>query len=139
MKIFVPARIDFHRTPIEGEAQNNPAPAPNNAVSGAASILAAAERPTSRPATTSIYGSVSTADVLASIRNDLARNDEAARIVLTEEDVKFTNLREGDETNRVKRLGEFEVDIRIKGAEEPLRKVVRVLPEIKMSSLAEGL
>lgn len=138
MKIFVPARIDFHRTPIEGEAHNTSASALNNAVSGAASILAAAERP-SKHAPTSIYGSVSTADILSSIRNDLARNDEAARIVLTEEDVRIVNLAEGDETGRVKRLGDFEVDIRIKGAEEPLKRIVRVLPEIKMSSLAEGL
>lgn len=85
---------------------------------------------------TPIYGSVSTADVAAAIKEILAQNEEASKVLLGDEDVKFVTTRADgspvvglvEEGGRVKVLGEFEAEIRIKGAETVVRRVVRVLP-----------
>lgn len=130
-----------------------PAPAPTpaakpaapkarqNSVSSAAADLLAARSmpvkpssvPTSTASTTAIYGSVSTADVANSIKAVLAENDEAAKIVFAEDDVRFVNVsldgQAAIETDKLKNLGEFEVEVRIKGVDTPVRKTVRVLPQ----------
>ncbi|KAF2097573.1 hypothetical protein NA57DRAFT_58149 [Rhizodiscina lignyota] len=130
LQIFIPARIDFYRQPIEAE----PAPAEDRtpAVSAAASILsaAAASEKSKTSASASIFGSVSTSDVATSIRAVLAENDEAGRIVLSDDDVQFVRqtVTISEEKDRVKHLGEFEVEIHIKGAPEAVKRIVRVLP-----------
>lgn len=89
--------------------------------------------PTSTASTTAIYGSVSTADVANTIKAVLAENDEAAKIVFAEDDVRFVNVsldgQAAIETDKLKNLGEFEVEVRIKGVDTPVRKTVRVLPQ----------
>jgi hypothetical protein len=73
-----------------------------------------------------IYGSVSTADVVQTIKSALAHNDEAARVILNEADVVFMTGHEGDDTSRVKQLGAFQVQIRVPGAAKPLVRSIRV-------------
>ena len=67
------------------------------------------------------------------MRAILAENDEAARVIFGEEDVRFLNVKDGDsvvaETDKVKSLGEYQVEIRIRGAEETIKRTVRVLPQ----------
>ncbi|KAL1301708.1 hypothetical protein AAFC00_005917 [Neodothiora populina] len=101
-----------------------------------------------------IYGSVSTSDIANTIKSTLAQNDEASKITFSDDEVRFVHHSSttaaaagsnnnnpaagggagagADETevNKVKHLGEYEVEIRIKGAGDvpAVRKHVRVLP-----------
>lgn len=62
----------------------------------------------------------------------LAENEEASKVVIGEEDVKFVveggqqQQEKSAETDRVKHLGEFEVEVRIRGTGAAVRRVVRV-------------
>ncbi|KAK5125800.1 hypothetical protein LTR85_012076 [Meristemomyces frigidus] len=139
IEIFVPARLEFYRQPIMEEKEPEPAAPPEPSKrplrsfgSGAgAELLAARSQPSevSKPKPTgpqAIYGSVSTADVLSAIKARMAENDEAARVVLHAEDIKFVDLMTDaqPETDRVKFVGDFAVEITPKGAEKAAKKVV---------------
>jgi hypothetical protein len=121
---FVPSTIDFTRQPIDHDEADTRS---GSGASGAADILMAASmasKPKASP--DAIYGSVSTADIVATIRAALAHNDEAARVILSESDVRFVTKNEEDDTSRVKQLGTFKVEILVPGAEDPLVRSIRV-------------
>lgn len=141
VEIFVPARLDFYRQPIleEKEPEVVLTPEQKRALRGfgtgaGAELLQARTQPaeTSKPKPAgpqAIYGSVSTADVLSAVKAVMANNDEAARVVLHAEDIKFVDLMADaqPETDRVKFVGEFAVEITPKGAEKAAKRVtVRV-------------
>jgi ribosomal protein L9 len=120
---FVPPTIDFVREAIEQEKVDTK---PRYGASSAADILTAAAMAKPKTLENAIYGSVSTSDVVATIKSALAHNDEAARVVLSENDVRFVEGHaEGDQT-RVKQLGKFKVEIQVPGAEAPITRTVRV-------------
>ncbi|KAF4553747.1 Hypothetical protein D9617_6g094790 [Elsinoe fawcettii] len=73
-----------------------------------------------------LFGSVSIGDVVEVVRDVLGENEEASRIVVGEEDVKFVEV-QGD-AGRIKTLGQYRVEIGIKGAEGKVSRTVRVLP-----------
>lgn len=142
VEIFVPKRLDFYRQPIIEEKTPEPAPAPEQykkpkfTMGGAAGDLMAArqrtpapEKPRRKEEKQAIYGSVSVQDVLVAMRAAMATNDEAARVVLQEGDVNFVDLPESEEMGKVKHVGEFSVDVRVKGAEEGVRRTVRVVAQ----------
>jgi ribosomal protein L9 len=119
---FISPTIDFSRQRIEQEETK-----PRYGASGAADVLTAAAM-NSKPklSQNAIYGSVSTADIAATLKAALAHNDEAARVILNEADIRFvTNTEEGD-AQRVKELGVFKVEIQVPGAAAPLVRNVRV-------------
>lgn len=118
---FVPPTIDFYRQRIEQESQSRD----RMGASGAADILTAAAMG-KKASVDAIYGSVSTADLVSTIRGALAHNDEAARVILNEADVKFLSGHEEGDTSRVKQLGKFKVEIRLPGVEEPIVRNIRV-------------
>ncbi|KAF2687549.1 hypothetical protein K458DRAFT_441293 [Lentithecium fluviatile CBS 122367] len=121
---FVPPTIDFTRQSIEHEMTETRS---SYGASGAADILMAASMASKPKAPANgIYGSVSTADVAATIKAALAHNDEAARVLLSENDVKFVTGHEEDDATRVKQLGTFQVEILVPGAAAPLVRTVRV-------------
>ena len=75
-----------------------------------------------------IYGSVSTADVSEAVKAILAQHEEGARVVLGSEDNTISGESEegsGIEPGRIKALGTFTVDIRVKGG-EPVRRTIIV-------------
>lgn len=76
-----------------------------------------------------IYGSVTTTDVSNHIKEYVAYNDEASRVTLSEDDIRFTGLSELEESTRVKHLGEYEVEISIKGTEGRVRRKLLVLEQ----------
>ena len=108
LEALLPSRLQFHRTAIKPDSQDD-----------------------------AIYGSVSTQDVVQSIRSEISHNDEAARISVSEDDVKFLNVSEGEDGRRVKRLGQFEVEISQKGTDRTLRRSVIVLGQDKEDSSRE--
>lgn len=101
-------------------------------VSAAASDLLAARMAPKRELI-AIFGSVSASDVATAMKAVLATNDEAARVVFGEEDVRFVNVKDENgktgETDRVKYLGDYQVEVRVKGAEAIVKRVVRVLAQ----------
>lgn len=131
LDIFVPKTLDFYRQPI-AEEPKAPESEPDDAFGrGAAAELFAARQKrdeklkAKEPA--GIYGSVSTHDILAAVRAAMENNDESARVLITEADIKFVNAgTEVEEAGRVKHVGSFSVEIMIKGAEAGLRRTVRV-------------
>ncbi|KAF2500144.1 hypothetical protein BU16DRAFT_534771 [Lophium mytilinum] len=125
--IFTPSTIDFVRQPIEDDNSSSDA---SLGASDSADILAAAEKAEKKASgMVGIYGSVTTADVATSIRQSLANNDEAARVTLAENEIRFVEGLVDGETSRVKHLGKFKVEIQVKGAEQPLLRSVCVLPQ----------
>jgi hypothetical protein len=121
LNAFIPPTIDFYRQRIEQDSPSRE----RMGASGAADILTAAAmgKKTSADA---IYGSVSSADLVSTIRGALAHNDEAARVILNEADVKFLSGHEEGDTSRVKQLGTFKVEIRLPGVEEPVVRNIRI-------------
>lgn len=83
-----------------------------------------------------IFGSVSIADIVSNIKALLAMrateegNEDAARVVLQAEDIRLLHkgLAESDESDRVKTLGEFEIEIHPKGA-VPIQRSIKVREE----------
>ena len=79
------------------------------------------------PEVVSIYGSVSTADIAESIKAILAETEDGARVVLSPEDITILNdesLTPGAEADRIKALGDYDVDIRVKGGEAVRRSII---------------
>lgn len=140
LEIFVPQRMDFYRQPIieEPAKVEEAAPEPKkkeqqrSASSAAADLLAArTQKPLEKPQpklTGAIYGSVSQHDVLVAVRAAMATNDEAARVIVSEQDVLFADEKARAE-NKIKEVGDFEVEIRVRGEESGIKRVVRVVPQ----------
>lgn len=145
MDIFVPQQLDFYRQPIPSApadpVQSEPerARTRNTNASAADDLLAVraqmAEEERSRQAEEAkkllpqpIYGSVSTYDVMVAFRTNLATNEEAARVVLDEDDIEFTTGTGGrmDDPTRVKQTGHFLVKIKVNGADKDLTRKVKV-------------
>lgn len=121
---LLPGNIDFFRTPIN--ANTTPVQKRSPSLPASAQLSEAAGGNKQAPAEDSkaIYGSVSTSDIAASIRAMLTEDPDAARIVLGPEDISFAVATE--ESDRVKRLGTFEVDIKVKGSPKAVRRKITV-------------
>ncbi|RDL42223.1 uncharacterized protein BP5553_02202 [Venustampulla echinocandica] len=119
-RLLVPT-VEFHRTPIPtshlAPKKLSPSLPANAAVSGSG-------RGAQIPQNASIYGSVSTADIAADINTILAGNEEGAGIILSPEDISF--VKEAEEKDRIKHLGTFEIDIRLRGAPSAIRRTIKV-------------
>ena len=143
----IPPIIQFFRKPIISRTSDatpstnvsqNPA---MSSVRGSLSpeILAAASEdaqkaidkaPEAKPGPIAIYGSVTTADITTNIRAVLAaqaaEDDDSARVVLNVEDVFIVHEAEATgETDRIKSLGDFVMEIRLLNA-PVVRRTVRV-------------
>ncbi|KAI4270411.1 MAG: hypothetical protein L6R38_007128 [Xanthoria sp. 2 TBL-2021] len=124
----VPSDIIFYRVPI---ATPEPEPAPSepvgnsiNAIGGEAPLRKALEL---EPSVTRIFGSVSTADIVESIKAVLWASEEGARVVLAPEDININEKESEDlgiEADRLKALGEYTIEIRVKGVDPLPRRVV---------------
>lgn len=122
---FIPPTIDFAREAIEED--KTAGDKKRYGASDAADILTAAMMSSKPKSTaTAIYGSVSTTDIVMTIKSALAHNDEAARVVLSDNDVKFVAGVEDGDSTRVKHLGTFKIEIQVPGAEAPITRTVRV-------------
>jgi ribosomal protein L9 len=127
MRIFsklLPKNINFYRTPI---SSTSPAPQRHSSSIPAASAISAAAQEKARPQgpqKISIYGSVTTTDIAENLKAILAEDGEGSRVVLTSEDIVFVS--QGEEKDRVKHLGTFEIDIKVKGATAASRRIITV-------------
>ena len=84
--------------------------------------------PEPKPGPIPIYGSVTTADITTNIKAVLAaraaEDDDSARVVLHAEDVFIVQEAQAtDESDRIKALGDYEIEIRLLNAPVIRRKV----------------
>lgn len=127
---LLPDNIDFYRTPIA--AVITPPPQRQSPSLPASSAISAAAREgvensadeSETPARISIYGSVTSADIISSLKAILVEDGEGERIVISPEDITFVD--EQEENDRIKHLGVFEIDIAVKGVSETVRRTIRV-------------
>ncbi len=127
MAASLPSEIVFYRTPISSEDLPNDksTESPNDEHTP---DLTAGMQPPAQANVVAIYGSVSTADIADAARVALAMDEEGKRIVLGPEDVTILQERateNGMEPGRIKALGTFVVDLRVKGG-NPVRRTVNV-------------
>ncbi|KAH8808189.1 hypothetical protein F5884DRAFT_359311 [Xylogone sp. PMI_703] len=130
-----PVGLEFYRKPIPATQPPAPKHSPSIPASSALSEEALEAQESAAPPIvkekTGIYGSVSTADIAAELKAILVElEEEGSKVVLSAEDITF--VEQTDEKDRVKTLGVFDIDIRIKGAPETIRSMINVLPESMM-------
>jgi hypothetical protein len=135
LEIFVPPRMDFYRQPILEDRAEESDPWENSsrqrtASSAASDLLAARAEAAAQKLkkADSIYGSVSTHDILVAVRASIARNDEAARVILAEDEITFMDEPARSE-QKVKSIGDFTVELKPRGAATGLKRTVRVIPQ----------
>jgi len=121
LHVLLPAKMEFFRTAIEKADQEQKKSSIPKEV---AAILS-----TANTGPIPIYGSVSTSDIAINIKELVAYNDEAARVPLSDEDIRFIGLSELEEPTRVKHLGDYEIEISIKGTQDRVRRRMQVLAQ----------
>ncbi|KAL8679475.1 MAG: hypothetical protein Q9186_004251 [Xanthomendoza sp. 1 TL-2023] len=129
IEAYIPPALIFYRVPI---ALPEPEPVPPepignsiNAIGGEAPVT---NSPVVKPSITRIFGSVTTADIVESIKAVLAVSEEGARVVLAPEDIKIDEKESEDvgiEVDRLKALGDYNIEVRLKGV-DPVRRLVSV-------------
>ncbi|KAL8695870.1 MAG: hypothetical protein Q9224_003105 [Gallowayella concinna] len=129
IEAYIPPALIFYRVPI---ALPEPEPVPPepignsiNAIGGEAPVT---NSPVAKPSVTRIFGSVTTADIVESIKAVLAVSEEGARVVLAPEDIKIDEKESEDvgiEVDRLKVLGDYNIEVRLKGV-DPVRRLVSV-------------
>lgn len=134
MEALIPPELVFYRAPIVTPEPDPEPPKPLgnsiNAIGGEAPVERAPE-PEFQPTMTKIFGSVTTADMVDSIKAVLAEDDEGARVVLGSEDIRIREAADGTreiEEDRLKALGDYKIEIRMKGA-DPVRRTVSIRPQ----------
>lgn len=122
----MPPELNFYRAVISSpQASNAPESERNEAKAAEASGNTVEGK-----SVTNIYGSVSSADVASAIRAVLQQKDLAGRIVLEDSDIRFIRADTGeDAVDRVKQIGEYLAEIKVKGHEETIRRKVLVIAE----------
>ncbi|KAL9014994.1 MAG: hypothetical protein Q9173_000371 [Seirophora scorigena] len=123
IEALVPQELIFYRVPITApEPTSSPEPL------GRSVTAEALAQPMPAPITR-IFGSVSTADMVDAIKAVLAEDEEGARVVLSAEDVYIdeeASEESGVEADRLKALGEYRVEIRLKGVVDAIRRGVNI-------------
>ncbi|KAI5275201.1 hypothetical protein E4T47_01804 [Aureobasidium subglaciale] len=136
LSMLLPPVMEFRRrsqkAPTPAIETPSPVKAQRGFSSAAADLLAAqtAPPPASHDSATPLFGSISTADVASRIKHLLGDNQEASRIVLAAEDLKFVSLtsQAPAEPDKIGHLGDYKVEVRVKGGELSVERIVRVLP-----------
>ena len=139
MEASLPPSLVFYRTPIAATEPYFPFQEPTGrsrrvAASSAAAELEAASQPLPKPPkpqVATIFGSVSTIDIAESMKAVLAGSTEGARVVfgaenitiVQDEDDGLGHQDKGIEEDRLKTLGDFRVEVRVKGGEPVIRTV----------------
>jgi hypothetical protein len=121
---LLPQNINFYRAPI---ASTPPAPQRHSPSIPAASAISAAAQEVARPngpQEVNIYGSVTITDIAENLKAILAEDSEGRCVVLTPDDIVF--ISKGEEVDRVKHLGTFEIDIKVKGATSAVRRTITI-------------
>jgi ribosomal protein L9 len=131
---LLPPNIDFYRVPIPAEPAKPTEPEPvkrlSPSISAKSAIYAAAaaaeeqSQNAAAQAKAGIYGSVSTSDIAANLKAVLEESSQGSSIVLSHENISFVDQME--DRSRVKQLGLFDIEIKLSGAANAIRRTVTV-------------
>jgi hypothetical protein len=128
IEIFIPKRLDFPRTAIAGNKPEDQ----RSAFSAGAELLAARTGGVGvNDKLAPIYGSVTLHDVAVVMRAAMDTNDEARRVVINQDDLTFIDLPASSEADadRIKNIGDFVVELKLKNMTEPVVRTIRVVPK----------
>ncbi|KAF2084800.1 hypothetical protein K490DRAFT_48221 [Saccharata proteae CBS 121410] len=133
LDIFCPATFVDYRDPIETSKEeaemltrDRRLSNPNSAAAILAAAAASAQAAAAAQNPVRTFGRFTTRDIARMVTREMSRNDEASKVVVKPEDVKFLNVGESGDENGVDFLGEYIVEIRVKGAEEGIRRKARL-------------
>jgi Ribosomal protein L9, C-terminal domain len=121
---LLPPNLAFYRTPITIAPPTPKRVSPSIPTTSIISAAAAEGRELEKVGKTSIYGSVTTGDIVANLKAILAEDKNGVRVVLSPEDVSF--VEEMDDKDRVKHLGIFEIEIKLNGAPNAIQRTIQV-------------
>lgn len=113
---LLPPNLDFYRTTISIPKKISPS------LSSSSSL--AAEAAHAKTESYKIHGSVTTSDIATNLKAILAEDEQGSRVVISPEDITF--VQETEEKDRVKQLGVFEIEIRLTGASDSVRRTIQV-------------
>jgi ribosomal protein L9 len=131
MSEAIPQTLEFHRQPNSSSTTSYLPKHSSETGEPAAALSPTASDQRVQADSLSIYGSVSALDIIKYIKTKLDESPDGARVVpLSSEDIRFTSTLSEVEPERIKHLGEFEVEIKLKGSQEPILRTIKVLPEI---------
>lgn len=120
----IPPRLDFYRAVISSSETSQESERDEAKAAQASGNTVESKLPTN------IYGSVSSTDVVTAVRAILQQMNLAGSIVLEDSDIKFVRAGTGeDAADRVKQIGEYVAEIKVKGHDEAISRKVRVLAE----------
>lgn len=126
---FVPPVVEFYRTPIANVETVKTADK-ESATASSLETESVSHQKGQTQAGTNIYGSVGITDVATAIKAALSIHDPNGRILLADEDIKFIRAETGeDAADRVKQLGDYTIEIKLKGHDVSIQRIVRVLAE----------
>ncbi|RDW94493.1 hypothetical protein BP5796_00256 [Coleophoma crateriformis] len=127
---LLPPFIEFFRPLIAVPEAAPKRISPSIPTTSVVSSAASQGKPTVAPKLTtngSIYGSVSTADIAANMKAILGEHPEGARIVLSSEEISF--VKKVEDNDRVKKVGVYEIEIKLKGSTDVVRRSIKVSAE----------
>ncbi|KAI0889349.1 uncharacterized protein GGS22DRAFT_70132 [Annulohypoxylon maeteangense] len=136
LKEHIPKTLTFTRKPIQPaapaptEAEPAPQRSPSLAHHAVTSTSANVPEPEPlEPAAVSIFGSVSTTDILTVIKEKLLASDpvNGGRVALEASGITIAGLEEGED--RIKHLGTFKVSVLVAAKLEPVKLNVKVVAE----------
>ncbi|KAL9028076.1 MAG: hypothetical protein Q9196_003494 [Gyalolechia fulgens] len=130
IETLVPREMVFYRVPIANPKPEPEKPEPlGNSINAIGGQVPAQRAPKPMPLVTRIFGSVSTTDMVDSIKAVLAEDEEGARVVLGPEDVHIVEGEKSEELDieedRLKTVGDYKIEIRLKGA-DPIPRTVSI-------------
>ncbi|KAI4167865.1 MAG: hypothetical protein LQ343_006879 [Gyalolechia ehrenbergii] len=129
IETFVPQEMVFYKVPIANPKPEPEQPEPlGNSINAIGGAVPQQRTPEPMPLVTRIFGSVSTADMVDSIKAVLGEDEEGARVVLNAEDIQIVGEKSEEldiEEDRLKTLGDYKIEIRLKGV-DPIRRTVSI-------------
>ncbi|KAI4166137.1 MAG: hypothetical protein LQ342_000023 [Letrouitia transgressa] len=124
---ILPPKLVFYTSPIPNtESEVKPSEPSGRSINAIGGNIEPRSQDELVNKTTRIFGSVTTADIADSIKAMLAQNELGRRVVLGAEAISTVKRSENDpgvEADRLKALGEFDIEIRIKGGDVVRRAV----------------
>ncbi|EPE25228.1 hypothetical protein GLAREA_11809 [Glarea lozoyensis ATCC 20868] len=111
--------ITFLRTPLTTAPAIPRRMSPSLPAKAAVSV-AAGGKTSIKPLQTGIFGSVSTTDIALQVNSFLAKHRKGALINVSPDEIAFVD--ELEDATRVKHLGDFRIDIKLRGAPTAIRR-----------------
>lgn len=126
---LVPQEMVIYRVPIPApEPEPEPSRPLGNSINAIGGEGPVQRTPESKHLVTKIFGSVTTADMVDAIKAVLAGDEEGAKVVPGPEHITVDEEMDeeaGVEADRVKALGNYKIEIKLKGV-DPIRRTVSI-------------